>query len=206
MKKKFYFAVKRLFDFVFSALGVVVLIPVAIIIKILYLATGDKAPILYHQTRIGKDGKPFKLWKFRTMDPNAEGMLQELLKQEKYRKEWDEKGKLDDDPRITKLGDFLRITSIDELPQLFNVLVGDMSFIGPRPLIPGELEERGGSKFYWKIKPGITGWWGCNGRSSLDYRRRLKLEYYYIRKCSFCLDLVCMYKTVIAVVIERGAE
>ena len=120
------------------------------------------------------------------MVPNADEILKELLKNEAYRKEWEENQKFEHDPRITKAGQVLRKTSIDELPQLINVLTGDMSLVGPRPLVEGELEQHGGLKIYNKVKPGITGWWACNGRSNIDYRERLELEYYYVNSAFWC--------------------
>ena len=133
------------------------------------------------------------------MVSNAEEVLKELLKNEKYRKEWEANQKFENDPRITKIGNFLRKTSLDEVPQLLNVLKGDMSLVGPRPLVEGELEAHDGLKLYNQAKPGITGWWGCNGRSNTDYRERLELEYYYIKHCSLYLDILCILKTVLAV-------
>ena len=140
------------------------------------------------------------------MVPNAEEQLAELLKDEKNLKEWNEKQKLENDPRVSKVGRFLRRTSLDELPQLINVIKGDMSFVGPRPLIEGELEQHGGLKFYQIVRPGITGWWACNGRSNIDYDRRLEMEYYYIKNCSLFLDLVCLFRTIFAVIKKNGAQ
>ena len=124
------------------------------------------------------------------MVPNADEVLGEMLKEEKYRKEWEENQKFENDPRITKIGNFLRKTSLDEVPQLLNVIKGDMSLVGPRPLVEGELEARNGLKLYNSVKPGITCWWGCNGRSNIDYRERLELEYHYVKHCSLYLDIL----------------
>ena len=201
-----YLGVKRLIDFLCGIVGLVALIPIAIIVKLVYLITGDKAKIFYQQRRIGENGKEIKIWKFRSMVPNADEVLTEMLKDPKYRAEWDENQKFSNDPRITKVGRILRKTSIDELPQLVNVLKGDMSLVGPRPLVAGELEKFGGLKLYNKVKPGITGWWGCNGRSNIDYRERLELEYYYVRNCSLYLDLLCIFRTVLAVIKKDGAQ
>lgn len=140
------------------------------------------------------------------MVPNAGEILQQLLKDEKYRKQWEENQKFDDDPRITKVGAVLRKISIDELPQLINVLMGDMSLVGPRPLVEGELQYHNGLKLYEKVKPGITGWWGCNGRSNIDYSARLELEYYYVKNCSLYLDVLCIIRTIFAVLKEEGAQ
>lgn len=197
--------IKRLFDIIFGLVGLIILLPICIIVKISFLCIGDKESIFFKQERIGKDGEPFIMYKFRSMVYNAEELLEELLKDEKYRKEWIENQKLEEDPRITYMGAFLRKSSLDELPQLLNVLKGEMSIVGPRPLVEGELEEHGGSKIYWKEKPGITGWWGCNGRSNIDYEQRLEMEYYYIRNISFKLDMICIFKTITAVVSSKGA-
>ena len=201
-----YLKVKRVFDIFFSLIGILFLGPVILFVKIAYLASGDKAKILYTQNRVGKSGKLFKIWKFRTMVPDADEKLKELLKQEEYRIQWEKNQKLVNDPRITKVGRFLRKTSIDELPQIFNVLKGDMSIVGPRPLIVNELSMHEGLRLYQKVKPGITGWWGCNGRSNIEYRERLELEYYYVKNISFYLDVLCIFRTVFAVFKRDGAQ
>ena len=201
-----YLFVKRVFDIIVGFLGVIILGFIAIIIKIVTLAHGDKASIFYRQKRIGQYGKEIKIYKFRSMVPNADEILEELLKEEHYRKEWEENQKFENDPRITPIGRILRKTSIDELPQLINVLTGDMSLVGPRPLVKGELEKHNGLKLYQRVKPGITGWWGCNGRSNIDYRERLDLEYYYVKNCSLYLDLLCIFRTVLAVIKKDGAQ
>ena len=201
-----YLMIKRLFDIICGLIGVIVLIPITVGVKIAYLASGDTAKIFYRQKRVGQNGKEIRIWKFRSMVPNAGEILQEMLKEEHYRKEWEENQKFENDPRITKVGSVLRITSIDELPQLLNVLVGDMSLVGPRPLVEGELAFHNGLKLYEKVKPGITGWWACNGRSNIDYRERLELEYYYVKNCSLYLDILCIIRTVFAVLKKDGAQ
>ena len=201
-----YLGIKRFMDILCGLIGTILLIPITIIVKLVYLLTGDKAKIFYRQRRVGQNGKEIRIWKFRSMVPNADEILQEMLKEEKWRKQWEENQKFDNDPRITKAGRILRKTSIDELPQLLNVLKGDMSLVGPRPLVIGELEEHGGLKLYQKVKPGITGWWGCNGRSNIDYRERLELEYYYVKNCSLYLDALCILRTALAVIKKDGAQ
>lgn len=201
-----YQAVKRAIDIVISLIGTIILIPVAVLIKSVYLISGDRAPIIYKQSRIGKNGSEIKIFKFRTMVPDADKMLSELLNDEKYRNEWNANQKLVNDPRITKIGRVLRKTSIDELPQLLNVLLGDMSLVGPRPLVRGELEIHNGLKLYQQVKPGITGWWACNGRSNIDYYERLELEYHYVRNISAYLDLLCIFRTIVLVLKREGAE
>lgn len=201
-----YLGVKRLIDILCSLIGLIVLLPIAIVVKLANLLSGDTARIFYRQIRVGQNGKKISIWKFRSMVPNADEMLSQLLKDEAIREEWEKNQKLEKDPRITKIGRILRKTSIDELPQLINVLKGEMSLVGPRPLVIGELEQHDGLKLYQKVKPGITGWWGCNGRSSIDYRERLELEYYYVKNCSLYLDILCIMRTAIAVLKKDGAK
>ena len=201
-----YLIIKRVFDIVFGIIGIVFFIPIVMIIKLLTLMSGDTASIFYRQKRIGLGGKPIEILKLRSMVPNADEVLKELLKEEKYRLEWEANQKLSNDPRITKVGRVIRKLSIDELGQLVNVIKGDMSFVGPRPLVEGELEAHGGLKIYQKVKPGITGWWGCNGRSNIEYRERLELEYYYIKHFSMYLDILCVFRTIFAVLKKDGAE
>lgn len=205
MKDIYYQTIKRAADVAFGMIGCIALIPATVGVKAAFLATGDTAPIVYKQDRLGKDKKVFKIYKYRSMCPDAEAVLQELLKEEKYRVQWEDDRKIENDPRVTKLGAVLRKTSIDELPQFINVLKGDMSLVGPRPVTDGELERHGGTDLYFKVKPGITGWWGCHGRSINTYEERLELEYYYINNCSLKLDLICIFRTVGAVLRREGA-
>lgn len=205
-KQMIYMAVKRLMDIVFGLVGLIALLPLMLIVKVSFLLTGDTKSIFYTQTRVGLNGKPFQLLKFRSMVWNAGELLQELLKDPKYAKEWAENQKLENDPRITKMGGFLRKTSLDEVPQFLNVLKGDMSVIGPRPLVVGELEQHGGLQLYNQVKPGITGWWGCNGRSNTTYDERLELEYYYVKNCSLWLDALTVIKTVVVLLNQKGAK
>ena len=207
IRKNIYFAVKRLFDIFVGLVGTILLLPIALVIKIAYLIDGDKAPIFYKQKRIGLNGKVIYIYKFRSMVPNADKVLKVLLRQEKYKKQWEANQKFDNDPRITKVGKFIRATSIDEVPQFINVLKGDMSLIGPRPLVEGELDaHKGNHELYESVRPGITGWWACSGRSALNYKERLKLEYYYAENASFILDIKCIFKTVVAVIQKSGAK
>ena len=201
-----YLWIKRVMDFLFGFIGIVLLVPVSALVKLAYRISGDKSSIFYSQVRIGQDGDPIRIIKYRTMVQDADEQLKELLQDPKYRKEWDEYQKLSNDPRITKVGRFLRRTSLDEFPQMINVLVGDMSLVGPRPLVSGELESHDGLKLYQRVKPGITGWWGCNGRSNIDYRERLELEYYYVKHCSLYLDVLCIFRTLLAVAKKDGAQ
>ena len=205
--KPIYFFIKRLFDILIAIIGLIIMIPLSIIIKIGYLLCGDTKTIFYKQDRIGKNGKHISIFKYRTMVPNADKMLEELLKDPKLKEEWDSDQKLKNDPRITKVGRLLRRTSLDEIPQFINVLIGDMSFVGPRPLVEGELDAHGGDhELYESVRPGITGWWAVNGRSVTSYEERLSLEYTYCKKCSVLFDLKCIFKTICAVISRRGAK
>lgn len=201
-----YISIKRVFDLVFSIIGMICLFVLMIIVKIANICTGDTGKLIYTQTRVGKDGKEFQLYKFRSMYTNADEMLIELLKQDKYKKEWEKYQKLENDPRITKIGKVLRKTSLDEFPQFINIFKGEMSLVGPRPLIPGELEEHGGIKLYEQIKPGLTSWWAANGRSQINYDERLELEYYYVKNISLWLDCKCILKTIVCVLTTKGAD
>ena len=202
-----YLFVKRAFDIICSLLGIIALIPVAIVTKICYIATGDKKSIFYKQKRIGKNGKPIYIYKLRSMVWNADEVLKELLKDPKYKKEWDLNQKFENDPRITKMGNILRKTSLDELPQFINVIKGDMSMIGPRPLVEGELDaHKGNHAIYESVRPGISGWWAANGRSATTYERRLELEYFYCKNCNLILDIKCVFLTIAAVLFKTGAK
>ncbi len=201
-----YAPLKRFFDLLFSVVACLFLLPIYLVVKLAYLFEGDNHPVLYTHTRVGKNGKEFSLYKFRSMVHNADEVLQDLLNDENNRKEWEENHKLENDPRITKIGKFIRKTSLDEFPQFINVLKGDMSIIGPRPLVPGELKEKNGLNLYERIKPGITGWWGCNGRSNISYEERLELEYYYVKNYSLGLDIMCILKTIYVVLFQKGAK
>ena len=202
-----YFSSKRIFDIFAALLGCIFLLPITLIVKICNLFSKDFDSVFYKQKRVGQNGKKIYIYKFRSMVSNADEILKELLKDPKYAKEWKENQKFGLDPRITKIGNILRRTSLDELPQLLNVLKGDMSLIGPRPLVEGELDNHNGNhKIYESVRPGITGWWGCNGRSATTYEERLNLEYYYCKNCSLILDIKCFFKTIEAVLFKKGAK
>ena len=203
-----YLFVKRCFDIVCGLIGVVCLVPLIVIVKIVNICNKDFDSIFYFQKRIGKDGKEFKLYKFRSMVVNADEILEQTLKNDKKRaEEWKKYQKFENDPRITKMGNILRKTSLDEVPQFINILKGDMSMIGPRPLVPGELDSHNGNhEIYESVRPGITGWWACNGRSATTYEERLELEYYYVKNRSLWLDIKCVFKTISAVICKKGAK
>lgn len=202
-----YFIIKRVFDILCSIFGILMLIPISLVTKICYIAVGDKKSIFYKQKRVGKNGKIIYIYKFRSMVYNADEVLKELLKDPKYRKEWDINQKFENDPRVTKIGKILRKTSLDEIPQFINVLKGDMSLIGPRPLVEGELDaHKGNSMVYQSVRPGISGWWAANGRSATTYEKRLELEYYYCKNCNLMLDIKCVFLTIKAVISRSGAK
>ena len=208
IKQNIYLGIKRTFDIVVALIGCMALLPLMAIVKLCNVISGDLNPIFYKQKRIGKNGKFIYIYKFRSMVPNADEVLKEMLKKSpERRKEWEENQKFEHDPRITKIGNILRKTSLDEVPQMINVLKGDMSLIGPRPLIEGELDSHNGNhEIYESARPGITGWWACNGRSATTYEERLRLEYYYVKNMSLMLDIKCVIKTVLAVIKKDGAK
>ena len=208
LKELGYHFIKRTFDIICGLIGVICLIPLIILVKLISICSGDFKTIFYTQKRIGKNGKEFKLYKFRSMVPNAEEILKQTLKTDKVRAaEWKKYQKFENDPRITKIGNILRKTSLDEVPQFINILKGDMSMIGPRPLVPGELDSHNGNhELYESVRPGITGWWACNGRSATTYEERLALEYYYVKNKSLWLDIKCVFKTISAVICKKGAK
>lgn len=201
-----YLIVKRVLDIISSIILLLVSFPIFLMIMFLvYIEDGGKS--IYKQKRIGKNGKIINIYKFRSMVVNAEEVLKEMLKDEKNRIEWQKYQKFSNDHRITKIGKILRKTSLDELPQLFNVLKGDMSFIGPRPLVVGELDDHNGNhELYESVTPGITGWWASHGRSDISYEERLDLEYFYIRNISFILDVKCFWATIKSVLLSKGAK
>lgn len=196
---------KRVFDIVASASLLVFLAPLLGVIAFLVRQSGT--PIIFPHTRVGRGGRLFKCLKFRTMVPNAGEVLNELLRTDSTaRAEWEESFKLKDDPRITALGAFLRTTSLDELPQLWNVLRGDMSLVGPRPVVVDEIERYGDAKaYYYEVRPGLTGLWQISGRSDLDYDRRISLDTWYVRNWTLWYDILILFKTVLTVPAKAGA-
>lgn len=207
LKFNVYLFIKRVTDILVSILGIIVLIPLTLIVKILYMLSGDFHSIFYFHERIGKNGKPFKMLKFRTMVTNSQEILEEMLKDKKYKKEWEEYHKFENDPRITKVGKILRKTSLDEIPQIINILKGDMSLIGPRPMLEEEVDAYGKNKTkLLSMRPGLTGWWACNGRSCTTAKKRRQLELYYIDNCSILLDIKIIFKTFVVVLKRDGAK
>ena len=167
----------------------------------------DGGPAFYSQRRIGQNGRPFKCWKFRSMVTNSAEVLSNLLENSaEARAEWERDFKLKDDPRITRIGAFLRKTSLDELPQLWNVLVGEMSLVGPRPVTEPELKYYGEQvKDYYAARPGMTGLWQVSGRNDVSYAERVALDSYYVHNWSLLKDVGIMFKTVGVVLQKRGA-
>ncbi len=202
-----YLFFKRIFDIICSLVGIIVLIPLTIIIKICYVLTGDFHSIFYTQKRIGKDGKLFTFYKYRTMVLNADDIIDKWLKENpKIRDEYLKNRKLKNDPRITKIGHILRVASLDEFPQFINVLKGDMSLIGNRPYMLKEKTDMG--KYYndiVKTKPGITGLWQVSGRNGTTFKKRLILEQKYSKTCSFKLDMKILFLTFVTVIRRDGA-
>lgn len=202
-----YRIIKRIFDIIVGLLGLIVLIPLTIIVKIISVLNKDFSSIFYSHIRIGKNGKEFRLYKFRSMVPNADKVLEELLKDPKINEEYSKNKKLKDDPRITKVGKILRKLSLDEIPQFINILKGDMSLVGNRPYLPREKKDMG--KYYddiIKTKPGLTGYWQVSGRSDVSFKKRLKLEQYYSEHCGLKMDIKIILKTVKVVLGTKGAK
>lgn len=198
-----YNTIKRLFDVILSLTGLILLLPIFAIIAI-SIKLESKGPTIFKHTRIGKDGKIIKIYKFRTMVDHAEDMIQDFTPEQQ--KEFKENYKLTNDPRITKVGKILRKTSLDELPQIINILKGDLSIIGPRPVIEEELKkyEENIGKFL-SVTPGLTGYWAANGRSSTTYEQRMQMELYYIDNMSFKMDIKVFFKTILSVLKKEGA-
>lgn len=208
VKKYSYLITKRLFDIILSLFGILFLIPLSIIIKISYILNKDYSSIFYTQTRIGKNGKEFKLYKFRSMIPNADEVLKELMDTNTdIFNEYSKNKKLKDDPRVTKVGKFIRKTSLDEFPQFINVFKGDMSIVGNRPYLPREKKDMG--NYYSdivKTKCGIVSYWAVHGRSDVSFKRRLELEKYYSNHQSLKLDIEIFFRAFSVVLLKKGAK
>ncbi len=205
-KKPFYECIKRIFDLVVSLVAVIVLSPILLVIA-LAIRLEDRGPILYRAQRVGRSGKPITVYKFRSMRMNAD-RLEDMLTPEEL-EEYKKNFKLEHDPRITKVGAFLRKTSLDELPQLFNILSGTLSLVGPRPVLQEETELYGDKRnLLLSCKPGLTGLWQVSGRSNVTYEngRRQALELQYVSQRSLWLDIKILFWTVGAVVRMDGAK
>lgn len=198
---------KTLLDYLCTIVGIILLSPIFLLVAFL-IYQEDPGPIFYKHMRVGKNGKVFPCYKFRSMCVNSQERLEELLRNdENARQEWESSFKLKNDPRITKIGGKLRRTSLDELPQLFNVLRGEMSLVGPRPVIQKELDEfyKENAELYKMVKPGITGMWQVSGRSDVDYDERIVMDNWYICNWSVWLDIMLLWRTVKVVLGGKGA-
>lgn len=201
--KPIYDFVKRVFDIVCSLIGLIVLSPVFIILSILVKTTSE-GPVFFAHKRVGKGGKTIKIYKFRSMVTNAEELIKQFTPEQKA--EYEKNFKLENDPRVTKVGNFMRKTSLDELPQLINILKGDISIVGPRPVMDVETQIYGNYRnMLLSVKPGLTGFWAANGRSHTTYTRRRAMEIYYVKNRSVLLDLKIIFKTFISVFKREGA-
>ena len=197
-QKPVYDFFKRIFDIICSSAALIILSPVFLILA------ADKGPVFFTHRRVGKDGKPLNIYKFRSMVTNAEDLIKQFTPEQKA--EYERNFKLEDDPRVTKVGKFMRRTSLDELPQLFNILKGDISIVGPRPVMEIETEIYGNYRdMLLSVKPGLTGFWAANGRSCTTYTRRRAMEICYIKNRSVCFDLKIILKTITSVFKGEGA-
>ena len=198
-----YCAVKRAFDLTVTAMAVIVLSPLFLILSVIvYL--GDPGAVIYGQVRIGKNGKPFKMWKFRSMYRNADQMIDQLSEEQK--RQYHTEFKIDNDPRITPVGNFLRKTSLDELPQLWNILVGDMAVIGPRPALWNQYDLLAERDKYGAndVKPGLSGWAQICGRDELEISDKARLDGEYMQRMSFGFDCRCFFGTAISALRGDG--
>ncbi|PJD98342.1 MAG: exopolysaccharide biosynthesis protein [Parachlamydia sp.] len=198
---------KRIFDIIFSLLALALCIPLFMVVG-LVIKLSSKGPVFFSHERIGRGGKRFKCYKFRTMYPDAEARLSQMLACcSKTQEEWSHSRKLKQDPRITPIGSFLRKTSLDEFPQFWNVLKGDLSVVGPRPVVEAEITQHYGIKAQdiLRLRPGITGLWQVSGRSDVSYDNRIMLDQKYIENQSILLDLKLIAKTIPAIFNSKGA-
>lgn len=198
--------IKRVFDIICTVCGGLVILPILVAIFI-WVKLDSPGPAFFKHRRVGKDGKEFNCYKFRSMVVDSKERLEKLLATDpKAREEWERDFKLKNDPRITKSGAFLRKTSLDELPQLLNVLKGEMSLVGPRPIVQKEVPKYGQYiKEYYMVLPGITGLWQASGRSDIDYPERVAMDRWYVHNWSVWLDIILIWRTVFAVIDSRGA-
>ena len=204
ISKRVYIVVKRFLDIFLSLIGLIILSPIFLIIAII-IKLDSKGPVFFVHSRIGEKGKPIGIYKFRTMVTNAEELIKKFTPEQK--EEFEKNFKLENDPRVTKIGNFLRKTSLDELPQILNILKGELSIIGPRPIVQAELEKYGDDKEkFLSVKPGLTGYWAANGRSDTSYEERIQMELYYVDNMSFWLDIKIFFKTILAVIKKEGAR
>jgi len=199
-------AIKRFLDLLMIIVGGLIVSPFLLLIA-LFIKISSPGPVLYSHKRLGLNGKHFNAYKFRTMVKDADKKLKELLESDpEVKKEWEESYKIKNDPRVTKIGKFLRKTSLDEFPQLLNILKGEMSLVGPRPVIPEEIEMyRENAMRILTVKPGLTGLWQVSGRSDTDYGERISYDLYYLQSWSVWLDLWIIYRTPRVIFWGKGA-
>ena len=204
ISKKVYIKIKRVIDVILASVALILLSPLFAIIAIA-IKIDSKGPVFFAHKRIGKNGKIIKLYKFRSMVINAEELIKSFTPEQM--RDYKENYKLTNDPRITKVGKFLRKTSLDELPQLINIINGDLSIIGPRPVVADELEKYGVNKDkFLSVTPGLTGYWAANGRSNTTYEQRMEMELYYIDNLSLKMDIKVFFKTILSVLKKEGAR
>ncbi len=198
---------KRGFDVTSSGLALLLLAPLMLGVALM-IRTTSPGPALFGHTRIGHDGRKFRCWKFRSMVTDGDAVLARHLRDNpSARKEWEATQKLADDPRVTRLGRVLRALSVDELPQLLNIFLGDMSVVGPRPVTEAELARyRHSAAHYLRTRPGLTGLWQVSGRSDVSYERRVLMDRYYVAHWSFASDIGIIARTIPAVVMARGSR
>lgn len=198
---------KRTIDIIASIFGIIALLPLTICVYIANLICKDRGPVFYTQNRIGHNGKIFKMYKYRSMIVGADDKLEKYLEEnEEARKEFDQYKKLKDDPRVTKVGKFIRKTSIDEFPQFINVLKGEMSLVGPRPYLEKEREDMNGYyKYIITCKPGLTGLWQVSGRSDCTFDERIDLDMEYYNNHNLKMDIKIIFKTVEKILKKEGA-
>ena len=202
--RKSYRLIKRVFDVSFSAAALILLaLPMALITVLIKLES--PGPAIFVHNRYGKNGRPLPLLKFRSMHMNAEQMIDLFTPEQK--EEWEQNFKLENDPRITRIGSFLRRTSLDELPQFINILKGELTLVGPRPIVEEELERYGSEKEkFLSVTPGLTGYWQAYARSNCTYEQRMEMELYYVDHANLWWDIKIIFATVGAVLSRRGAK
>lgn len=198
-----YRVMKRIFDFTLSLFGLLVLFPVFLALSVL-IVLADGFPVIFKQRRLGEGGREFSIYKFRSMRRDAEQILRSNpALMEEYRRTF----KIENDPRLLKFGKFIRSTSLDELPQLINVLKGEMSLVGPRPIVPQEIEKYGDDRdVYMAMKPGCAGLWQCSGRSDLEYDERIALDVRYFKTAKMRMDVLILFKTLKSIFKREGAR
>ena len=198
--------IKRLMDCTLLIITLPITLPVILTVAVIVKLT-SKGPVFFRQARLGDGGEVFYAYKFRTMRPDADQVLEQyLVEHPELRRQWAKNHKLKDDPRITRFGLFLRKLSLDELPQLLNVLKGEMSLVGPRPIVKAEIERYGDTyKLYCSVLPGITGLWQVSGRNDISYQERIGFDEFYVKNWSIWLDFHILLRTIRVIVLREGA-